>query len=102
MAHTSPLQRKNSSSSTWTSRDARIAVKALEAIILASNDMIIDGEIRVRLNIAGYEPGDARACWDNTIRKPKFWAICTGPVSRAPEPIRRRGFQGFRYTEELW
>ena len=61
-----------------------------------------DGELHVRLNIAGYEPGGARECWDKTIRKPKFWAVCTGPVSRPPERILRRGFQGIRYTEELW
>jgi hypothetical protein len=64
--------------------------------------LLVDGEITVRLNIAGYEPGDARECWDKTIRQPKFWAECTGPVSRPPEPIKRRGFQGFRYTEDLW
>lgn len=64
--------------------------------------LIVDGEITVRMNIAGYEPGDARECWDRTIRKPKYWAVCTGPVSRPPEQILRRGFQGIRYTEELW
>ena len=64
--------------------------------------LLIDGEINVRLNIAGYEPGDARQCWDRTIRQPKIWAVCTGPVSVPLAPIKRRGFQGFRYTEELW
>jgi hypothetical protein len=64
--------------------------------------LIIDGEIQVRLNIAGYEPGSAEKCWDEKIREPKTWAVCTGPVSRPPEPIKRRGFQGFRYTEDLW
>lgn len=64
--------------------------------------LLIEGHIDVRLNIAGYLPGDERECWDKTIRKPKFWAVCTGPVSRPVEPIIMRGFQGFRYTEELW
>lgn len=64
--------------------------------------LLIEGEIQLRMNIAGYEPGDARECWDKTIRKPKYWAICTGPVSRPPEPMKRRGFQGIRYTEDLW
>lgn len=64
--------------------------------------LLIEGEIKVRLNLAGFEPGDARECWDKTIRAPKYWAICTGPVSRPAEPIKRRGFQGFRYTEQLW
>lgn len=64
--------------------------------------LLIDGEIQVRLNLAGYVPGDARACWDDTIRRPKIWAMCTGPVSRPPVVIKRRGFQGFRYTHDLW
>jgi len=66
--------------------------------------LIVDGLVDVRLNIAGYEPGDSRECWDETIRKPKFWAVCTGPVSFPPETFARKGFQGFRYTstEELW
>lgn len=64
--------------------------------------LLIEGHIRLRLNIAGYEPGDARKCWDETIRKPKYWAVCTGPVSRPEEPIKRRGFQGIRYTVDLW
>lgn len=64
--------------------------------------LLIDGKISVRLNIADYEPGDSRRCWDGETRAPKFWAICTGPVSEPPEPIKRRGFQGFRYTGDLW
>lgn len=64
--------------------------------------LLIDGEIQVRLNIAGYEPGEARECWDRSIRKPKYWAVYTGPVSKPPEQMLRRGFQGIRYTEELW
>lgn len=64
--------------------------------------LLIEGRVHVRLRIASYEPGDARECWDRTIRQPKYWAVCTGPVEFPPAPILRRGFQGFRYTEELW
>lgn len=79
-----------------------IALAQMPKIEVLHLYLLVDGEIQVRLNIAGYEPGDARKCWDNTIRQPKIWVTCTGPVSRPPEPIKRRGFQGFRYTEELW
>jgi hypothetical protein len=79
-----------------------IALQCVPRVDVLHMYLLIDGEIQVRLNIAGYEPGDARECWDETIRKPKVWALCTGPVSRPPEPITRRGFQGIRYTEELW
>jgi hypothetical protein len=64
--------------------------------------LLVEGKISVRMNIAGYEPGDVRRCWDLAYRKPNYWAVCTAPVSRPDEPIPRRGFQGFRYTEDLW
>lgn len=64
--------------------------------------LLVDGRVDVRLNIADYLPGDERECWDQTIRKPKYWAVCTGPVSRPPEPLKMRGFQGIRYTDDLW
>lgn len=64
--------------------------------------LIVEGHIQVRLNISHYVPGDERECWDRQIRRPKYWAVCTGPVARPEEPIKRRGFQGFRYTNELW
>lgn len=61
------------------------------------------GEVNIRFNVAGYEDGDARECWDKSIRQPKVWAICAGPISRPSTPIKMRGFQGFRYvTEPLW
>ena len=61
------------------------------------------GEVNIRFNLAGYEPGDARKCWDKSIRQPKVWAVCAGPISRPLTPIKMRGFQGFRYViEPLW
>lgn len=79
-----------------------IAVQCIPKYDVLHMYLLIDGQVDARMNIAGYEPGDSRKCWDETIRKPKYWAVCTGPVSRPPEPILRRGFQGIRYTEELW
>jgi hypothetical protein len=64
--------------------------------------LLIEGKVSIRLNIAGYEDGHAAECFDRTIRTPKYWAVCTGPVSRPPEPVKMRGFQGIRYTEGLW
>ncbi len=64
--------------------------------------LCLGGEIKYRFNLAGYSPGTDAKCWDQTIMQPKVWAICTGPVSRPPEPVLRRGFQGFRYTDALW
>lgn len=79
-----------------------IALSATPRIDILHLYLLIEGEITLRMNIAGYEPGDERECWDQTIRKPKIWVVCTAPVSRPEEPIKARGFQGFRYTEALW
>lgn len=79
-----------------------IALSAIPKIEVLHMYLIIEGKIELRLNIAGYADGDERECWDKAIRKPKYWAVCTGPVSRPDEPVIRRGFQGFRYTTELW
>jgi hypothetical protein len=64
----------------------------------------IDGKIICRMNIADYIPGDSEAveCWDGTSRAPAYWAVCTAPISFPPETVPRRGFQGFRYTGDLW
>lgn len=66
--------------------------------------LVIGNKITVRMNIAGYEPGDnvEIECWDKISRSPKWWAICSGPVSYPPTEKPWRGFQGIRYTEDLW
>jgi hypothetical protein len=79
-----------------------IALAHIPKIEVLHMYLLIEGEIKVRLNIAGYEEGFAAECWDKTIRQPKYWAVCTAPVSHPPEQIKRKGFQGFRYTEDLW
>jgi len=81
-----------------------IALSAKPTVDVLHMYLLVEGQIQVRLNIAGYIPGEEAEirCWDDTIRTPRFWAICTGPVSRPETPIKRRGFQGFRYTQELW
>lgn len=67
--------------------------------------LICGGEVRVRANIAEWIPGDKMGkveCWDDSSRQAKWWAVLTGPISWPPEKMLRRGFQGFRYTEDLW
>src|SRR4051812_46033879 len=51
--------------------------------------LLIEGQIRVRLNIVEYAPGTAAICWDSKIRQPKYWALCSAPVSRPPEKVFR-------------
>ena len=65
--------------------------------------IVIGGKIDARFTFAGYREGgrDVRL-WDGEIRAPKCWAILAGPASRPPQPVPMRGFQGFRYTPDLW
>jgi hypothetical protein len=79
-----------------------IALPSIPKIEVLYLYLIVGGKVTVRMNIAGYEPGDSKKCWDGKIRQPKVWAVCTGPVSFPPEEMKRRGFQGFRYTGDLW
>lgn len=64
--------------------------------------LLIEGQIRVRLNIAGFVPGTEAISWDQQYLNPNYWALCTAPVVKPPEKIYRKGFQGFRYTGDLW
>lgn len=66
--------------------------------------LLIEGKIIVRGNIAGYAAGNSLdiKCWDDTVRRPNWWAVVTGPVSWPESPVKMRGFQGFRYTSDLW
>jgi hypothetical protein len=68
--------------------------------------LLVDGKIIVRANISHWEEGDGRPVksWDGRDLTPEWWAVLTAPVSWPDEPIRRRGFRGFRYTstEQLW
>lgn len=68
-----------------------IALQCIPKIEVLHIYLIVNGQVDVRLNIAGYLPGDERECWDQQIRRPKYWAICTGPVSRPPAPLKKRG-----------
>ena len=79
-----------------------IAMAQLPKIDVLHMYLLIEGKIRVRMNIVEYVPGTAAICWDSTIRQPKYWAVCGLPLERPPEPILRKGFQGFRYTQDLW
>lgn len=68
--------------------------------------LLIEGKIVVRANISHFEEGDGRPVksWDGHDLMPNWWAVLTAPVSWPEEPISRRGFQGFRYTDtkQLW
>lgn len=67
--------------------------------------LIVGGKVRCRARIADWIEGDHVGtvnCWDGSARDAKWWAVLTAPVSFPNEDVLRRGFQGFRYTTNLW
>ncbi|MEO6390825.1 MAG: hypothetical protein ABIP75_03175 [Pyrinomonadaceae bacterium] len=64
--------------------------------------IVIGNRIRYRAQIAGFEPGGPRTFPDGHTQTAKGWMILTAPVISAPYPIKRRGFQGFRYSEFIF
>lgn len=66
--------------------------------------ILVGGAIVCRMNIAGFESGEGWQldCWDGVKRSSAWWVVCSAPVEYPPEPIKMRGFQGFRYTGDLW
>jgi hypothetical protein len=65
--------------------------------------LLVGGRIIGRANIAEWLTEQPEmTCWDDSTRTCKFWAVLVAPFSEPPEKIKMRGFQGFRYTEELW
>lgn len=64
--------------------------------------LCIGGKIRFRCIYAGCEPGGIKRFDDGKVISAKAWLLVAGPVERAPYPIKRQGFQGFRYTEKLF
>lgn len=81
-----------------------VALPQLPKIDVLHIYMLVGGQIICRMNIAGFENGDGwqLRCWDGIKRSSRWWIVCSKPVSYPPETIRMRGFQGFRYTADLW
>ena len=67
--------------------------------------LLINGLLRYRLNIAEIMPGGTVTFKDRKIPQTwtaRYWAILTAPVVEPSEPIKMKGFQGFRYTDNLF
>jgi hypothetical protein len=68
--------------------------------------ILVEGQVRVRANISHWEEGrgtQVESFDGHDLSDAKYWAVLTGPVSFPPEPVKRKGTQGFRYVKEpLW
>ena len=65
----------------------------------------INGYLRYRLNIADIRPGGTMVFNDRPVPQTwnaKYWLILTAPVVKPEKPIPFKGFQGFRYTGEIF
>lgn len=64
--------------------------------------LCIGGKIRYRCIYAGCEEGGTKTFDDGRTISAKAWILLAGPVELAPYPIKKQGFQGFRYTQKLF
>lgn len=83
----------------------RIAFSQKPTLTVLHCYILVEGKIRVRANISHWEEGTGEHVdsWDgHDLSDAKYWAILTAPISYPPEPVTRKEFQGFRYTEDLW
>jgi hypothetical protein len=65
--------------------------------------LCIGGKIRYRANFVMSEgPGEKIFTDGSDPLYGRAWIVLAGPVVRPGQPILRKGFQGFRYTEKLF
>jgi len=64
--------------------------------------LLMRGRIWFRANIVSLEGPQSLDCEDGTTRFGRCWAMLGPPIVHPPREIRMKGFQGFRYTGDLW
>lgn len=64
--------------------------------------LIIGGKIRFRIYFGGSSGSQTRDFDDGRSMWAKAWIFGAGPVTRPPQSIKMKGFQGFRYTHEIF
>lgn len=79
----------------------------LPTIDVAYVYLVFDGLVQYRANLVMYQRGAEKEFYDSPDGKarrfPKSnWVIFTGPIIKAPYEIPMRGFQGFRYTKQVF
>lgn len=65
------------------------------------------GKVHYRLNLVMYQRNAAKSFNDTPDGITRDfdasnWVICTGPVVPAPYEISMKGFQGFRYSKQIF
>lgn len=69
--------------------------------------LVFDGFVQYKVNLVMYERNTSKVFKDAMDNKERVfescnWVILTGPPVKAPFDIPMRGFQGFRYSQELF
>jgi len=64
--------------------------------------LLFSGAIRFRTNIIGYQPEGIIKCYDSSDHYGKVWVQIAAPVVKLEMPVPMKGFQGFRYTTEIF
>jgi len=64
--------------------------------------LLFNKAVRYRCNIISYGKEETIKCYDGTFHYGKVWVQVSAPVIKLKQPISMQGFQGFRYTSEVW
>jgi len=64
--------------------------------------LLFDKAIRYRANIIGYEKEKTIKCYTREFKHGRIWVQVSAPVIKLSSPVPMKGFQGFRYTEEVY
>ncbi len=64
--------------------------------------LCLGGKIRYRGYYGGSSGPREITFTDGRVISGKAWIYIGGPVKRAPSPVIRKGFQGFRYTKKIF
>jgi hypothetical protein len=62
--------------------------------------LCIGNRIRYRTNLVGFYPGNTMSFENGNTITAKVWCVIAGPLVKGN--VKRKGFQGFRYTETLF
>lgn len=66
---------------------------------------VFDGQVQYRLNLVQYERNTSKVFKDGGVLREfpvSNWVILTGPVVKPAQPVYQRGFQGFRYCNQIF
>jgi hypothetical protein len=88
--------------SIWNFRLTNLPTQDVQYVYI-----VFDGHVQYRANLVMYERHKSKRFVDAPDGRPRDfpnanWVLFTGPLVKPTEPIRMKGFQGFRYSRKIF